>query len=65
MAKARGSLLRVRNLVLLALGIFAGFVLLLAVQLLIGYRTIKRLVAKAMADFHLQPTDIDEASLAI
>ena len=44
-------------------GIYLGVACL---QLLIGYSTIKRLVAKAMADFHLQPVDdLDDAQMTI
>ena len=44
-------------------GIYLGIACL---QLLIGYSTIKRLVAKAMADFHLQPVDdLDDAQMTI
>jgi len=32
-------------------------------QLVLGYDTVKRLVVKAMADFHLQPVDPDQALL--
>jgi len=41
----------------------AIYVLLNLSQLVIGYSTIKRLIAKAMADFHLQPIDPDEAAV--
>jgi len=34
--------------------VYLGIVLL---QLLLGFSTIRRLVDKAMADFHLQPVD--------
>ena len=44
----------------------AIYVMLNVLQLIIGYSTIKRLIAKAMADFHLQPVDdLDEASMTI
>ena len=39
---------------------------IIVLQLLIGYSTVKRLVAKAMADFHLQPVDdLDDAQMTI
>ena len=44
-------------------GVGAIYVLLNLSQLVIGYSTIKRLIAKAMADFHLQPIDPDEAAV--
>jgi len=38
-------------------------VLLCLTQLVLGYKTIKRLVRKAMADFHLQPVEtVDETA---
>ena len=43
------------------------YVLISLLQLALGYSTIKRLVAKAMADFHLQPIDdaADDAALTL
>ena len=41
----------------------AIYLLLILTQLLLSYGTIKRLIAKAMADFHLQPVESDEASM--
>lgn len=38
------------------------YLFVLFFQLLVGYGAIKRLIVKAMADFHLQPVEIDEAS---
>jgi len=40
----------------------AIYLLLVLSQLLLSYSTIKRLIAKAMADFHLQPVEADEAA---
>ena len=41
-------------------GIMAGLNLL---QLILSFSTIRRLVAKAMADFHLQPVDANDAAV--
>ena len=41
----------------------AIYLLLILNQLLLSYGTIKRLITKAMADFHLQPVESDEASM--
>ena len=45
----------------------AIYILLLLLQLGLGYTTIKRLISKAMADFHLQPIDeqMDDAALTL
>ena len=39
------------------------YLLLVCGQMLLSYSTIKRLIAKAMADFHLTPIESDEASM--
>ena len=41
----------------------AIYVVLSLVQLGIGYSTIKRLIAKAMADFHLQPIEPEDTAI--